>query len=417
MADMLRDVSITGAKPVNVDALKSEIRTALINQKANACPIAVRLAWHAAGTYDKSDGSGGSNGGNMRFAPESTDPDNAGLSIVRDLLLPIKNNHPEITHADLYAVAGAVAVEFLGGPKVPVNFGRTDFADASRCPANGRLPDASKGADHLRAVFGQRMGFTDREIVALSGAHTLGRCHRVRSGFDGPWTTHPLRFDNEYFQNLINLEWKPRNWKGPLQFEDTKTGKLMMLPTDMALVQDKKFKEYVVAYAKDEKLWFRDFAAAYAKLLALGCPASCQPEYQAVKSTQRDVASAEFREHAMHGSLLAAKKIAPQADVNQLEATSGRSALHKAAFWGHTEMTRYLVKEAKINPDVQDIFGDTALHDAAKFGHTEVAKILVEGGAKANIKNKAGQDALALATLHGKTPIVDLLKAAPRARL
>ena len=47
---------------VNVDALKSEIRRALINQKANACPIAMRMAWHAAGSYDKSDGSGGCNG-------------------------------------------------------------------------------------------------------------------------------------------------------------------------------------------------------------------------------------------------------------------------------------------------------------------------------------------------------------------
>ena len=47
---------------VNMDALKSEIRRGLINQKANACPIAMRMAWHAAGTYDKRDGSGGCNG-------------------------------------------------------------------------------------------------------------------------------------------------------------------------------------------------------------------------------------------------------------------------------------------------------------------------------------------------------------------
>jgi len=77
------------------------------------------------------------------------------------------------------------------------------------------------------------MGFSDREIVALSGGHTLGRCHRTRSGFDGtistilkfnrspvssslplvgPWTTHPLRFDNEYYVNLIKRKWKPRKW-------------------------------------------------------------------------------------------------------------------------------------------------------------------------------------------------------------
>jgi len=50
MASMLRDVSVAGATVINVDALKSEIRRVLINQKANACPIAMRLAWHSSGT-------------------------------------------------------------------------------------------------------------------------------------------------------------------------------------------------------------------------------------------------------------------------------------------------------------------------------------------------------------------------------
>jgi hypothetical protein len=101
---------------VNVDALKSEIRRAIVNQKANACvpfspsislsnvidskvvvtfriircPIAMRMAWHAAGTYDAKSKTGGTNGGTMRFSPESTDPSNAGLSIIRDLLHPVK---------------------------------------------------------------------------------------------------------------------------------------------------------------------------------------------------------------------------------------------------------------------------------------------------------------------------------------
>ena len=79
------------------------------------------------------------------------------------------------------------------------------------------------------------MGFNDQEIVALSGAHTLGRCHLVRSGYDGPWTRNPLRFDNQFYRNLLTLEWKPRDWDGPLQYADTLTGELMMLPTDMAL--------------------------------------------------------------------------------------------------------------------------------------------------------------------------------------
>ena len=68
---------------VNVDALKSEIRTGIINRKANACPMAIRLAWHSSGTYDKNDGTGGSNGGLMRFEPEASDPANAGLSVIQ----------------------------------------------------------------------------------------------------------------------------------------------------------------------------------------------------------------------------------------------------------------------------------------------------------------------------------------------
>lgn len=91
MADMLREVSQTKAAAVNVDALRSEIRMCLINQKANACPIAMRMAWHAAGTFDSVTGTGGCNGATMRFAPESNDPANAGLSIIRDLLLPVKS--------------------------------------------------------------------------------------------------------------------------------------------------------------------------------------------------------------------------------------------------------------------------------------------------------------------------------------
>ena len=120
------------------------------------------------------------------------------------------------------------------------------------------------------------MGFDDREIVILSGAHTLGRCHIARSGFDGPWTRHPLKFDNQYFKNLVNLKWVPRKWDGPLQYEDEETGELMMLPTDLCLIQDESFKKYVEEYAADEQKFFDDFAAAFSKLLALGTP--CDPK-------------------------------------------------------------------------------------------------------------------------------------------
>lgn len=68
----------------------------------------------------------------------------------------------------------------MGGPKIPWKPGRYDFVDDERLPPRGRLPDASQGSDHLRNIF-YRMGFNDQEIVALTGAHNLGRAHRENS--------------------------------------------------------------------------------------------------------------------------------------------------------------------------------------------------------------------------------------------
>ena len=82
----------------------------------------------------------------------------------------------------------------------------------------------------LREVF-YRMGLNDQEIVALLGAHALGRCHTDRSGYSGPWTRAPTTFSNEYFRLLIETKWVKKNWKGPLQYENADGGDLMMLPS------------------------------------------------------------------------------------------------------------------------------------------------------------------------------------------
>lgn len=255
-------------------SLKNDIRSALINEKGNACPIAVRGAWHASGTYCKETGTGGSDGATMRFEPESTDGANAGLEIFRKMMDEVHAKHPDISLADIWTAAGASAIEFAGGPPVCHAFGRTDKPDGSQCPPNGRLPDASQGADHLREVF-YRMGFNDQEIVALSGAHTLGRCHTDRSGFDGPWSHSPLTFNNDYFVQLMDKEWQPRQWDGPFQYEDVETKSLMMLPSDMALKTDPEFAKHARRYADDEKAFFQDFSAAFAKLLSLNTPPCC----------------------------------------------------------------------------------------------------------------------------------------------
>lgn len=239
-------------------------------------PVLIRLAWHASGTYERKSNTGGSNGATMRFAPESTDGGNNGLEHARAFLEPIKAKHSWITYADLWTLAGVTAVKAMGGPDVPWKPGRSDknpkTVTVKDIPPNGRLPDGAQGQSHVRDVF-YRMGFNDREIVALIGAHTVGRCHKDRSGFDGPWTYTPTRFSNQFFKLLVSIDWKPRQWDGPPQFQDP-DNELMMLPADIALIKDPKFAEYVHLYAKDKDAFYKDFAQAFGKLLELGVPRS-----------------------------------------------------------------------------------------------------------------------------------------------
>lgn len=260
---------------VDYDAVRKTIAGLLDNDNyddGSYGPVLIRLAWHASGTYDIKDGSGGSNGATMRFSPESDHGANAGLHVARGLLEPVKKMYPGISYGDLWTLAGAVAVEEMGGPKIKWCPGRVDKASGNDCPPDGRLPDAAQGAQHLRDVF-YKMGMNDQEIVALSGAHTFGRCHTDRSGFWGPWSRAPTTFSNLYFVELFENKWTPKRWNGPDQFEDP-TGELMMLPTDLAIVQDPSFRKYAQMYYKDEAKFAQDFSAAFSKLMALGCGGS-----------------------------------------------------------------------------------------------------------------------------------------------
>ncbi|KAF8377808.1 hypothetical protein HHK36_031193 [Tetracentron sinense] len=247
-----------------IDKAHRDLR-ALISSK-NCAPIMLRLAWHDAGTYDVNTKTGGPNG-SIRNEEEYKHSSNKGLKTAIDLCEEVKAKHPKITYADLYQLAGVVAVEVTGGPTIDFIPGRKDSMVS---PIEGRLPDANQGASHLREIF-KRMGLSDKDIVVLSGGHTLGRAHKERSGFDGPWTQDPLKFDNSYFVELLKKGESDGLKKG--ESDGLKKGEsdgLLKLPTDKALLEDPEFQFYVVLYAKDEDAFFRDYAVSHKKLSELG---------------------------------------------------------------------------------------------------------------------------------------------------
>jgi cytochrome c peroxidase len=165
----------------------------------------------------------------------------------------------------------------LGGPTIPWSSGRTDTINPADSPEEGRLPSPDSGEegsdqadmDHLRSIF-YRMGFNDQEIVCLSGAHALGRCHERASGYTGPWTRTPTTFTNAYYILLRTLQWVPKVWDGPFQYVDARNGRLMMLPTDVALLEDDIFSQWVEIYARDAARFFADFSTVFQKLTELG---------------------------------------------------------------------------------------------------------------------------------------------------
>ncbi|XP_038888127.1 L-ascorbate peroxidase 3 [Benincasa hispida] len=230
-----------------IDKARRDLRALIANR--NCAPIMLRLAWHDAGTYDVVTKTCGPNG-SIRNEEEFSHGSNNGLKKAIDFCEEVKSKHPKITYADLYQLAGVVAVEVTGGPTIDFVPGRKD---SNICAREGQLPDAKKGAPHLRDIF-YRMGLSDKDIVALSGGHTLGRAHPERSGFDGPWTEDPLKFDNSYFVELLKGE----------------SEGLLKLPTDKALLEDPEFRPYVELYAKDEDAFFKDYAESHKKLSELG---------------------------------------------------------------------------------------------------------------------------------------------------
>lgn len=173
--------------------LQCKKRLSELIDKTNCHPLLLRLAWSDAATYDKSVRSwprcGGANG-SIRFENEQHCPANAGISKAFEILSPLKSRYKLVSWADLIQMGGALAVELSGGPKIDMIYGRVDAPQLSgRDRLSNRLPcpmapfpDGSPTPEsHIRSIF-FRMGFSNKDIVALCGGHTLGRGFKDRTG-------------------------------------------------------------------------------------------------------------------------------------------------------------------------------------------------------------------------------------------
>jgi catalase-peroxidase len=206
---------------LDMAALKADINAVMTDSQdwwpadwGNYGPLFIRMTWHAAGTYRTLDGRGGAGGGQQRFDPLNSWPDNANLDKARRLLWPIKQKYGEnISWGDLIVLAGNVALENMGFKTYGFAAGRDDdwepdmvywgpeveMLASDRRDTDGKLhkplaavhmgliyvnpegpggvPDPLASARNVREAFA-RMAMNDEETLALiAGGHTFGKMH------------------------------------------------------------------------------------------------------------------------------------------------------------------------------------------------------------------------------------------------
>lgn len=214
-------------KKIDFEGLKNDLKKLMTDSQdwwpadwGHYGGLMIRMAWHSAGTYRTTDGRGGSNTGNQRFAPLNSWPDNVNLDKARRLLWPIKKKYGnKLSWADLFILAGNMAYESMGFKTFGFGGGREDIWHPEKdiywgaekewlAPTENRYgdaenreslenplaavqmgliyvnpegvdgnPDPLKTAQDVRKTF-ERMAMNDEETVALTaGGHTVGKTH------------------------------------------------------------------------------------------------------------------------------------------------------------------------------------------------------------------------------------------------
>ena len=206
---------------LNLDEVKKDLAAVMTDSQdwwpadyGHYGPFFIRMAWHSAGTYRTLDGRGGAAGGQQRFEPLNSWPDNANLDKARRLLWPVKQKYGrKISWADLMVLSGNVALESMGFETFGFAGGREDDWEADLVywgPEEKMLederysgermlerplaavqmgliyvnpegpngnPDPLLAAQDIRETFG-RMAMNDEETAALiAGGHTFGKAH------------------------------------------------------------------------------------------------------------------------------------------------------------------------------------------------------------------------------------------------
>jgi catalase-peroxidase len=285
----------------------------------------IRLAWHSAGTYRITDGRGGAGGGQQRFAPLNSWPDNTNLDKARRLLWPIKQKYGDkLSWADLFVLVGNVALESMGFKTFGFAGGRADTWEPEELywgpegtwlgderysgerqlegplgavqmgliyvnpeGPNGK-PDPLGSARDIRETFARMAMNAEPEASQIEDQGLGWRSkHGTGLGPDaitgGPeviWSQTPTKWSNHYFDNLFKHEWELTKspagawqWQAknaepsiPDPHDPSKKRLPTMLTSDLALKEDPAYEKISRRFYEHPDQFADAFARAWFKL-------------------------------------------------------------------------------------------------------------------------------------------------------
>ena len=290
----------SNAAALILNLLRENNGTGSWGDRADLMGLLVRLAFHDGASFDghNQTSAGGSDG-----CVDLESIENRGLEMAVSLLAPVVAHVDGfLSRGDVWALAGNLMIEAAGGPRLEYRIGRPA---AEQCAGHGaRHVSSEAGHAQIFADFVTRLGFTPRQVVALLGAHVLGRASAANSGYVGPWVPTNDEFTNRYFVDLLDKPWvslvdnnvppfgRRTTWRRTeggmgLQAE-------IMLQTDIELAFDvdsgfcsraggpivgsscpratHDFSAHVDDFARDQPAWFGAFRTAWARLTTMNAP-------------------------------------------------------------------------------------------------------------------------------------------------